>query len=424
MSVWDRGASKCGPRAGALGEVSIVEDRLVFHTLVRAKALPNEPGQWGRSDMSACEKCTAVVRRVVFTTAGEGEQQIALWREYPLAVDGWLCAQCGWAAVPRRMSAREVTDCIQTGVQHAQKGVLNDAEYWFRRAACSWPDYSPGLANLAELLISRAAAPGRDVSERHALREAAERYFRRALEKDPTNLAANQVVSLARLEAWAGREDEALGRLEALERGDHLSANVRRDVDALRAQIKQGRALFSRASELAGNLILVHGRAPSPLSKIEREHLLKASRLLEDASARNPTAFANWWMLGKVRQRLGEHRAALEALRLSLKCDASQIDGCREYVAVCLELGEGTEAVRVARHACELRPGDAGLQSNLAVAQLIAGQIDDAVRTVEAAVKADPVDKITRALEARIAAVREGRRPVPRTLAELEGRRR
>ena len=92
MSVWDRVASKFGSRAGAPREVSIVEDRLVLHTLVRAKALPNEPGQWGRSDMSACEKCTAAVRRVVFTTAGEGEQQVALWREYPLAVDGWLCA--------------------------------------------------------------------------------------------------------------------------------------------------------------------------------------------------------------------------------------------------------------------------------------------------------------------------------------------
>jgi tetratricopeptide (TPR) repeat protein len=401
----------------------MVEDRLVFHTLARAKALPNEPGQWGRSDMSACEKCTAAVRGVVFTTAGEGEQQVALWREYPLAVDGWLCGQCGWSAVPRRMSAQEVTECIRTGVQHAQKGALDDAEYWLRRAACSWPDYSPALANLAELLASRAAAPGRNVAEHRALREAAERYLRRAHEKDPANLPAGQLVTLARLEAFAGREDDALRRLEELERRADLSASVRSDVDALRAQIRQGRALFSRASELASNLILVHGRAPSPLSKIEREHLLEASRLLEDASARNLTAFANWWMLGKVRQRLGDHRAALDALRRGLECDANQIDGYREYVAVCLDLGEGTEAVRVARRACELRPGDAGLQSNLAVAQLIAGQIDDAVKTVQAAIQVDPADKITRALEARIAAVRDGRRPVPRTLAELEGRR-
>lgn len=92
-------------------------------------------------------------------------------------------------------------------------------------------------------------------------------------------------------------------------------------------------------------------------------------------------------------------------------------------MAVCLELGEGAEAVRGARHACELRPGEAGLRSNLALAQLIAGKVDDAVKTVEAAIQAAPGDKITRALEARIAAVRDGRRPVPRTLAALEGRR-
>jgi hypothetical protein len=35
----------------------------------------------------------------------------------------------------------------------------------------------------------------------------------------------------------------------------------------------------------------------------------------------------------------------------------------------------------------------------------------------------EPLGQDTRALEARIAAVRDGSRPVPRTLAELEGRR-
>jgi len=44
------------------------------------------------------------------------------------------------------------------------------------------------------------------------------------------------------------------------------------------------------------------------------------------------------------------------------------------------------------------------------------------MKTVQAAIQADPADKITRALEARIAALLDGRRLVPRTLAELEGR--
>ncbi len=150
--------------------------------------------------------------------------------------------------------------------------------------------------------------------------------------------------------------------------------------------------------------------------------LLEASRLLEAASGRDPKAFANWWMLGKVRQRLGEHRRALEALRRAIECNWDQADGCREYMLVCLELGEGAEGVRVTHRACELRPGDAGLKSKLALAQLIAGQVDDAVRTVQAALQAEPADKITRALEARIVAVRDGRRPRPKTLGELEGR--
>ena len=422
MGLWDRLTAKFRSRSGASGEVSIVDERLVFHSRARAAQVPNEPDQWGPAEMSVCGKCGAPVRRIVFTTAGEGEQT-AVWREYPLAVDGWICGACGWSAVPRRMPPDEVTECIQTGLLHARKGGLDDAEYWLRRAACSWPDYAPGLVHLAEVALSREGDKARPAAERARLRGVARTYLQRAVEKDPTNVAETSMLQLARLEALAGQEAEALARLEELGRREGLRDDVKAELEGLLLQIQEGRALFSRASELASDLLVIEGRPATTLASAEKERLLEASGLLASAAARNPKAFGTWWMLGKVRQRLGDHRAALEAMGRAVECNPSQVDGCREYVFACLEVGDGPEAVRMARRACELRPEDAGLRSNLAVAQLIAGQLEEASATVAAALQADPADKITRALAERIASVRTGRRPVPRTLAELEGRR-
>lgn len=122
--------------------------------------------------------------------------------------------------------------------------------------------------------------------------------------------------------------------------------------------------------------------------------------------------FDNAWVsLGLRSRHSGERSSAIRTRSM-----------VAEYVAVCLDRAEGAEALRMATRACQLRPGDAGLQSNLAVVQLIARQVDEAMKTVQGALRADPTDKITQALETRIAAARDGRHPVPKTPAEFEGR--
>ena len=170
MGLFDRIKTAVTGSARRDAAMRIEGDRMVFTNADEArKRLPLQPGQVGKSSLDACESCGGTLRRFVFTTAGGGDQ-VAVWRAYPLAVDGWVCPSCGWAAAPRRVSAEEIMEFIRTGVTHAQEGRLDDAEYWFLRATTSWPNYPHALANLAQVYLQRARAQGVD---RGALRRRA-----------------------------------------------------------------------------------------------------------------------------------------------------------------------------------------------------------------------------------------------------------
>jgi Tfp pilus assembly protein PilF len=150
--------------------------------------------------------------------------------------------------------------------------------------------------------------------------------------------------------------------------------------------------------------------------------LKSAAALLDQAAQRDASSFATWLFLGKIHQTLGDHSASQRAFERAVALGPDRVDGLREYVSSCLDIGAAAKALPFAERACSLQPGDGGLRANLAVVQLFAGKLADAMRTVEEALRADPNDKVTIALGRVIREVKEGRRKLPRTLAELEGR--
>ena len=79
----------------------------------------------------------------------------------------------------------------------------------------------------------------------------------------------------------------------------------------------------------------------------------------------------------------------------------------------CLALGKGEEAVKVAEHAVSLKPDDAGLEANLALALLVAGRVDDALATAQSALDRSPNDEITKTLLGVIKDVKDGKRDRP-----------
>ena len=418
MSIWNRVLAAIGVRK-TTGEVEIEGDRVVLRDLRRAKAFPQEPESPGRKEMAACERCGKRLRQVVFTTAGSGDQ-IEVWRQYPLAVDGWLCVACGWSVMPRFISPEESVEYGRTGAEHAKSGQLDDAEFWFRRILGSWPGYPAGYADLGQISTARAETASAP-EERARYRSEAEGWFRRAVQADAEHGIAGVRVALARALALNDKEQEAIEVLDELLGAPAVSEPERAEAERVLADLRAGKALFSRATELAGDHVL---EPPAkPLSATARRSLERARALARQAAERE-TSFATSWFLGKLELRLGNMDAALTALQQAHALNPDQPDGCRELASVYLELDRAQDALPLARRAAELRPGDAGLDCNLAIILLLTGDVDGARAQAAAALSRDPGDAITGGVLNLIDDVRAGRRPRPRSLAEAEGRKR
>ena len=419
MSLWSRVLSALGIRKST-GDIAIEGDRVVLRELERAQAFPQEPKEAGRKEIEACAQCGGRLRTVVFTTAGSGDHQLEVWRQYPLAVDGWMCRDCGWSAMPRFISVEESLEFGRTGAAHAAGGQFDDAEFWFRRIVAAWPGYAAGYADLGQLAAARADAnSAADAKQRY--RSAAERWLRRAVDADPDRQLAGVRVTLARILALNGNEREAFELLGGLLGDAALPAPVREEAELLSADIRGGKALFSRATEMTRELVLEPRM--KPLSAADRKALGQGRELLRQASEKT-SSFATSWFLGKVELRLGNTDAALSALEHAHSLDPAQPDGCRELGSVYLELDRAQDALPIARRAAELRPDDAGLRCNLALVLVLNGDVDGARAEANTALSLDPEDTITRGVSRLIDDVSAGRRPRPRTLAEAEGRRR
>ena len=400
------------------GDIAVEDDRIVLRDLARAKAIPQEAKGGARAEQASCESCAKPVRRVVFTTAGSGDQ-IEVWRKYPLAVDGWVCPSCGWAATPRFITAEESVEFGRAGAAHAGKGQFDDAEFWFRRIVGSWHGYAAGYADLGQLSIARSEASN-DVEDKRRYRREAEAWLRRAVESDPDRKLAAARLLLARMTALAGNEGEALELLDGLLADSGLEAALRAEADELAREIRSGRALFTRATEAVRGLVL--NPTSKPIDEKTRANLEEGRALLREAIERG-ASFPNCWFLGKVEQKLGNREAALAAFQRAHAVDPDQPDGCRELCSAYLELGRPADALPIAQRALQLRPTDAGLRSNVALVLLLTGDVAGARQEVSSALAADPEDRVTKALAKMIEDVAAGRRARPSSLAEAEGRK-
>jgi hypothetical protein len=281
-SLWNRVRAALGFRPST-GDVALEDDRIVLRELERAKILPQEPREPGRKEMTACERCSGPLRQVVFTTAGSGAQR-EIWRQYPLAVDGWVCPGCGWAAMPRFISAAESAEYGRAGAEHAANGRFDDAEFWFRRIVGSWPGYPAGYADLGQLASARADAAEAPEDKRRFRAESAS-WLRRAVEADAEGRVPRAREALARALALTGDERGALELLDALARDPATAAPLRAEAEGAMAGIREGRALFQRATEMVGSVVL---EPPSlPVSPARRRDLEAAEALLGDAADRS-----------------------------------------------------------------------------------------------------------------------------------------
>jgi Flp pilus assembly protein TadD len=185
------------------------------------------------------------------------------------------------------------------------------------------------------------------------------------------------------------------------------------------AEVAEYRETYQRGSDLVMKHIDLHDREAPP-SPDKEARVREGIRLLQRAVAIQPRSWPAYWLIGKGYQALTDHPRAYEAFRQATRLCQDNADVPRELCLTCLHLGQFTEAVEVARLAVRVRRSDPGLQANLALALLLAGDVDGALDQAEQAVARSPDDEISQNLRAVIREVQDGRRPQPKTLAEVE----
>jgi Flp pilus assembly protein TadD len=179
--------------------------------------------------------------------------------------------------------------------------------------------------------------------------------------------------------------------------------------------------IYTEACGLIKPYMILHNVRSRPTDTDEaRQELRRGVSLLRQVVEAKPDNWAAYWIMGKGYQALGDSENACDAFGKSFAVQRQNPDVAREYMFECLNLGRGAKGVDVAEYAMGLKPGDAGLAANLALAYLIADRNDDALRLVNQSLGIAPDDRITQNLKTRIIEIRDGKRPQPRTMRDLQ----
>jgi tetratricopeptide (TPR) repeat protein len=214
---------------------------------------------------------------------------------------------------------------------------------------------------------------------------------------------------------------EAAGRLEFLRRDGNVEVYLDKQTGA---EVYRGRT--TEEPEVPGDAeqrfqavlteiqpLLTFNGVPRRLGWLKRRRLRKGIAELEALTSAFGDVWRVWWFLGMARRSASDPQGAYAAFREAYHRNPEHAGVLREYSGQCLALGLGDESVALARRNCEANPDDGGLRSNLALALMIAGDMQAAASECATARKMEPEDPITRALEGMIDDVLAGRRPRP-----------
>jgi len=175
--------------------------------------------------------------------------------------------------------------------------------------------------------------------------------------------------------------------------------------------------LYKSASRIIlANLV---GPGEPPISGDAAEKVRSAVDDLRKVLDHYPDAWIVHFFLGKGHMAVGELEPAYTSLRKACDMEPDDEGPYRELGGLCLALGKADEAVQIGERAASLKPDNAETLSNLACTYLIAGRLQQALPTINAALKLDENDPTSRHLQRIIHDVMRGERPQPKSLADL-----
>ena len=177
--------------------------------------------------------------------------------------------------------------------------------------------------------------------------------------------------------------------------------------------------IYKRGTEAIMPHIKLMERDPESSASIKQE-VTNGIADLNAVTKYRPENWAAFWVKGKAYQVLEDHQSAYSEFKASFQIQKENPDVARELAAACLALGRADEAIIVTQHAIDLTPGDAGLYANLALAYLVADKNADAKKAIDQSLQMAPDDEISQAVKTTVDEVISGKRPQPKTMADLK----
>lgn len=116
----------------------------------------------------------------------------------------------------------------------------------------------------------------------------------------------------------------------------------------------------------------------------------------------HPDNWASMWFLGMIHRRLRDDEKALSWFERAYQVNPSQAEVAREGSMCAMNLGRHETAIALAWRGHQIEPGNSGLLSNLALAFLLSGRLNDAGKAIKASLDKDPSDKISQTVAAMI----------------------
>ena len=158
----------------------------------------------------------------------------------------------------------------------------------------------------------------------------------------------------------------------------------------------------------------------SPVEGQNAEQVANAVEMLDKVIAKVTSDWRVYWLQGKGYVALGNLPSAYASFQHAFDLEKQEEVIPREFAGVCLELGKFDQAVELAERGVALQPDSHELLGNLAVSHLLAGHIEAAQKTIAAAMKIKATDLTNCIIGTVIAEVAAGKRPVPKSTAELQ----
>jgi tetratricopeptide (TPR) repeat protein len=323
-----------------------------------------------------------------------------------------------------------VKDLQDRGIDHARHGRFAEAEPCFllAREQASGVQQWTNLGSLYTDWGKALLAAGKDAEAKPRIEQSAAAF--EAAFKAPGGPPPAQAHYLLAGDYYTlGQRDKAIAQLEKLllrsdaqpadrERAHHMLDSFVRDPPVALSEKAWAEhdAAFKEGSGLVSPHLITAGRVLKPATAADRADLKKGIDRLKRVVALNPRNWSAYWFMGKAQEALGEARAAYEALKRSGAIHPYHPDVAREECVALLNLGRASEGLSVARRAVKYNPEDPGLRANLALAELLDGDVAAAESDAVKAQAAAPDDAVTRSLLKVINEVKAGKRQRPKKL--------